>query len=584
MTNVPKTGFGFSGGGYDEFGGNQVDHGWDHHQRINSASPKKETAMMFNARMTTAVTSAASNMAKLTHGESKTGVHEEIDEVRYTQTFKRKIGSHLCKNIHDSIDDKTHYDASLGVIASTCILDIADILGIGSSNLRELLHVVVLLHVGPQEKEKALTRKKHKTGKRETSKPSYTYPRTLPSAPTTAKEMPLSDIPRNTSSASNSKLSSNENLGWAEAAAATLGVEQFFNDSTILKDPRCPRLNSAKADRVRGVDRQNRGKKRGTGADGNNVHENQGRHEITLKSEEVLYAVITFDSFLHITHSVRLLFCYSTFDASVPGGAIGTKRVVKGIGGLCTAGDRASSIACDIHQSTTLSYSRSYHTYMEVVPDLGDLSSTIVHRASTSSSLVKSRTTAANIGQSTISSSLMPAWFNQPQQGTSKVEKQVPCLLNSCPQKSLFPCQFVNDFYNASCIPVRSTLVDPVLVHPCEEVVFAERLEESANVGTLVRGNNSAIGQAVVTVLSVRAIAEVGPQAVQRPLVGRQQLTLSFEASVCRPELSREEESSICFGAARVDGVGVGGAGAGQDGVVVGCGCIALATCKQLSQ
>lgn len=40
---------------------------------------------------------------------------------------------------------------------------------------------------------------------------------------------------------------------------------------------------------------------------------------------------------------------------------------------------------------------------MEVVPDLGDLSSTIVHRASTSSSLVISRTTAANVGQSTIS-------------------------------------------------------------------------------------------------------------------------------------------------------------------------------------
>lgn len=149
-------------------------------------------------------------------------------------------------------------------------------------------------------------------------------------------------------------------------------------------------------------------------------------------------------------------------------------------------------------------------------------------------------------------------------------------MLNSCPQKSLVSCQQKFDHERASCIPVRSTLVDPVLVHPCKEIVFAERLEESANVGTLVRGNNSAIGQAVgsvgrrcrvvlsvqVAVLSVRAIAEVRPQAVQRPLIGRQQLTLSFEASVCRPELSREEESSVCFGAARVDDVGVGGAGA----------------------
>lgn len=58
---------------------------------------------------------------------------------------------------------------------------------------------------------------------------------------------------------------------------------------------------------------------------------------------------------------------------------------------------------------------------------------------------------------------------------------------------------------------------------------------------------------------------------MERPLIGRQQLTFGLKASVCVPELSREEESSVCFGAARVDGVGVGGAGAGQDGVVVGC-------------
>jgi hypothetical protein len=71
---------------------------------------------------------------------------------------------------------------------------------------------------------------------------------------------------------------------------------------------------------------------------------------------------------------------------------------------------------------------------------------------------------------------------------------------------------------------------------------------------------------------------------VQRPLIGRQQLTLGLEASVCVPELSREEESSVCFGAARINGVGVCGTGAGQDGVIVGCECIALATCQLLSQ
>jgi hypothetical protein len=59
---------------------------------------------------------------------------------------------------------------------------------------------------------------------------------------------------------------------------------------------------------------------------------------------------------------------------------------------------------------------------------------------------------------------------------------------------------------------------------------------------------------------------------MQRPVIGRQQLTLRLETSVCRPELGGEEESSVCFGAARIDGVRVGGAGAGQYGIGVGCG------------
>lgn len=41
---------------------------------------------------------------------------------------------------------------------------------------------------------------------------------------------------------------------------------------------------------------------------------------------------------------------------------------------------------------------------MEVVPNLRDVSSTIVHRTSTSSGLVVSGTAAANVGQSTVSS------------------------------------------------------------------------------------------------------------------------------------------------------------------------------------
>jgi hypothetical protein len=49
-------------------------------------------------------------------------------------------------------------------------------------------------------------------------------------------------------------------------------------------------------------------------------------------------------------------------------------------------------------------------------------------------------------------------------------------------------------------------------------------------------------------------------------------LALRLEAGVCRPELGGEEEPSVCFGTARIDGIGVGGTGAGQDGVRVGCG------------
>jgi hypothetical protein len=72
-------------------------------------------------------------------------------------------------------------------------------------------------------------------------------------------------------------------------------------------------------------------------------------------------------------------------------------------------------------------------------------------------------------------------------------------------------------------------------------------------------------GMSIVHLAGSRAptIAEVRPQSVQRPIVGRQQLTLRLEASVCRPELGGEEESSVRFGAARIDGVRVGGTGAG---------------------
>jgi len=72
-------------------------------------------------------------------------------------------------------------------------------------------------------------------------------------------------------------------------------------------------------------------------------------------------------------------------------------------------------------------------------------------------------------------------------------------------------------------------------------------------------------------------IAKVWPQSVQRPVIGGQQLTFGLETSVCRPELGGEEESSVGLSATRIDGTGVGGAGARQDGVGVGCEYTALA-------
>ena len=136
-----------------------------------------------------------------------------------------------------------------------------------------------------------------------------------------------------------------------------------------------------------------------------------------------------------------------------------------------------------------------------------------------------------------------------------------------------------------------ANLGDPVVVHVFQEVVAAEWLEEGADVGARVGGHGGAVLEAVggvgrrdgvvlavqVAVLRVGAVAEIWPQSMQCPVIGRKQLTLGLEASVCRPELGREEQSSVCFGATRIDGVRVGGAGARQNGVGVGCGGIALA-------
>lgn len=48
-----------------------------------------------------------------------------------------------------------------------------------------------------------------------------------------------------------------------------------------------------------------------------------------------------------------------------------------------------------------------------------------------------------------------------------------------------------------------------------------------------VRRRGGVVLSVQVAVLSVRAIAEVGPQSMESPVVGRQQLTFRLKAGIC---------------------------------------------------
>lgn len=128
-------------------------------------------------------------------------------------------------------------------------------------------------------------------------------------------------------------------------------------------------------------------------------------------------------------------------------------------------------------------------------------------------------------------------------------------------------------------VGVGRALVDPVGVHVVEQVVAAEVLDEIVHAGALVRRHHGTVGQAVggvgrrhrvvlarqVAVLRVRAVAEIGPQAVQRPRVGWQELTLRLETRVRLPELRREHQSAERLGTACVRRRRVGGRRARQN-------------------
>ena len=170
---------------------------------------------------------------------------------------------------------------------------------------------------------------------------------------------------------------------------------------------------------------------------------------------------------------------------------------------------------------------------MEVVPNLGDLGSAIIGRVGASSSLIEARAAAADVGQSTIragKSSLeltnrvggrvarLDTSLRQPAPGRktaivlygSLEEFDHLLMLNifgtvaghvECREASRMLAEFMPPERR-----VIGSLVDPILVHPCEEVVFLEGFEEGANVGTLVRRDNSTCIQQSVCCKSKRTM------------------------------------------------------------------------------
>ena len=131
---------------------------------------------------------------------------------------------------------------------------------------------------------------------------------------------------------------------------------------------------------------------------------------------------------------------------------------------------------------------------------------------------------------------------------------------------------------------VGGPLVDPVFVHPGEQVVAPKVHDEFVHAWTRVGRDGRPVRQAgrrvgrghrvvlarQVAVLRVGAVAEVGPEAVQGPLGGREELAVGFAAGVGGPELRGEDEPAVGFGAASVDVLGCGGARAGEGGGVCG--------------
>lgn len=105
-------------------------------------------------------------------------------------------------------------------------------------------------------------------------------------------------------------------------------------------------------------------------------------------------------------------------------------------------------------------------------------------------------------------------------------------------------------------LPVAVKLANPELVHVGKQIFLAVRREPLIDGFTLVRRDRRAIGLAVgrvrgrtgivlaaqVAVLRVRAVAEVGPEAMDTPGVLRQKLAFVLAACEDAPKLSLQLE------------------------------------------
>jgi hypothetical protein len=186
---------------------------------------------------------------------------------------------------------------------------------------------------------------------------------------------------------------------------------------------------------------------------------------------------------------------------------------------------------------------------MEVVPSLGDLSSTIVQRAFTGGSLIVARSTAADVGQSTVSFGKSILELAE-RIGGSVARRDASCVQPAKGRQAAVvedgSFEELNDFLvldvlraiarhiegrEASSVlaelvfvklMVWCSLIDPIFVHPCQEVIFAKCLNEGLNAGTFVSRNDGTIGQRVggvrrrLSIVLSREIAVLGVRACER--------------------------------------------------------------------